>query len=332
MNFNGELLKKLVSTYGPSGNEEKVVELIKTEIEDYVDEIKVDKLGNLIARKKGDGPKVMIAGHMDQIGLMVTDIDDKGFLRVTNIGGINPLVTVGERFEFANGMIAVANCEPVEDRNKLKLDNIYLDIGATTKEEALEKVSIGDMCVYYSEYYENEKLAIGRAMDDRIGCFIMMEVIKALKESKNDLYFVFTVQEEVGIRGARTSAYSINPDLGIAVDITSSGDTPKAKRFAIKLHNGVAIKVRDNSLLVHPKVKELMVNTAKENNIKYQMEVLEFGGTDAGAMHLTREGVPSGTISVPTRYAHSAHETVSKEDVTNSILLLKNIVESELDF
>lgn len=332
MNFNGKLLKDLVSIYGPSGNEERVVEYIKNEIKDYVDEMHVDNLGNLIARKKGNGSKVMISGHMDQIGLMVTDIDDKGYIRVTNIGGINPFVTIGERFEFENGMIGIASCEPVEDKNKLKLEKIFLDIGATSKEEAQEKVNIGDMCVYYSEYYENDKISVGRAMDDRIGCFVMIESLKNLKENNNDLYFVFSTQEEVGLRGARTSAYSINPDLGIAVDITGSGDTPGAKRFAVKLHDGAAIKVRDNSMLTHPKVKKLMIDTAKENDIKYQIEVLEFGGTDAGAIHLTREGVPSGTISIPTRYVHSAHETISKDDVISCIDLLTKILEKKLEF
>lgn len=331
MNFNGELLNKITNIYGPSGEEEKVVEFIKKEIKDYVDDMYVDKLGNLIARKKGNGKKIMISGHMDQIGLMVTDIDDKGFVRVTNIGGINPFVTIGERFEFSSGIIGIASGEPVEDKNKLKLDKIFLDIGAKNKEEAEKLVNIGDMCVYYSEYYENNNIATSRAMDDRVGCFIMIEALKNIKKSNNDLYFVFSVQEEVGLRGAKTSAYAINPDLGIAVDITSSGDTPGAKRFAIKLHDGTAIKIRDNSMLTHPKVKKLMIDTAKENDIKYQLEVLEFGGTDAGAIHLTREGIPSGTISVPTRYVHSAHETVSKEDVINSIKLLTKIVEKDLD-
>ena len=293
--------------------------------------MRIDNLGNLIARKKGNGKKIMISGHMDQIGLMVTDIDDKGFIRVTNIGGINPFVTIGERFEFSNGIIGIASGEPVEDKNKLKLDKIFLDIGAKNKEDAQKLVNVGDMCVYYSEYYENENIATSRAMDDRVGCFVMIEALKNIKECNNDLYFVFSVQEEVGLRGAKTSAYAINPDLGIAVDITGSGDTPGAKRFAIKLHEGTAIKVRDNSMLTHPKVKKLMIDTAKENDIKYQLEVLEFGGTDAGAIHLTREGIPSGTISIPTRYVHSAHETVSKEDVINSIKLLAKIVERDLD-
>lgn len=331
MNFNGDLLKDLTSIYGPSGQEEKVVEFIKEQIKDYIDEIKVDTLGNLIARKKGEGKKIMISGHMDQIGLMVTDIDEKGFLRVTNVGGINPLVTIGERFIFSNGTVAIANAEPVEDKNKIKLEKIFLDIGAKNKEEAEKLISIGDVCVYYSEYYESENTVTATAMDDRIGCFVMIETIKKLEKTNNDLYFVFTVQEEVGLRGAKTSAYSINPDLGIAVDITSSGDTPKAKKFAVKLHNGTAIKIRDNSMLTHPKVKKLMIDTAKENKIKYQLEVLEFGGTDAGAIHLTREGIPAGTISIPTRYAHSAHETVSKEDVNNSIELLIKILEKDLE-
>ena len=164
------------------------------------------------------------------------------------------------------------------------------------------------------------------ALDDRIGCFVMIETIQNLKEVNNDCYFVFTVQEEVGIRGGKTSTYTINPDVGLAIDITSSGDMPGAKRFAIGLHKGVAIKVRDNSLLSHPKVNKLLVETCKENKIDFQMEVLEFGGTDAGGISLTREGIPASCLSIPTRYAHSAHETVSKEDVLSANKLLIAVV------
>src|SRR5699024_5411287 len=179
-------------------------------------------------------------------------------------------------------------------------------------------------------YEENENVVFSQCLDDRVGCYVLIDTIKNVKKTNNDLYFVFSVQEEVGLRGAKTSAYRINPDMGIVIDVTGSGDTPKAKKFAISLDKGTAIKVKDNSILAHPKVRELMVEVAEEKDIPYQMEVLEFGGTDSGAIHLTREGIPSGVISIPTRYIHSTIEMASKNDIVNSIRLLTNLLEKEI--
>ncbi|MBS4536260.1 M42 family metallopeptidase [Clostridium sp. D2Q-14] len=332
MEFNNDLLKSLVRTFSPSGNEERIRNLIVNEIKDYVDEMEIDTLGNLIARKKGLGKRIMIAGHMDQIGLMITDIDKDGFLRFTNVGGISPLLSIQQRVIFDNGIVGIISNEKIDDKNKLKLEHLYIDIGAKDKKEAEDKINIGDVCVYLNEYYVDESRITSGCLDDRIGCYVMIETLKSLKDTNNDLYFVFTVQEELGIRGAKTSAYKINPDVGIAIDVTKTGDTPKAERFAVGLGKGTAIKVMDKSVIVHPKVKDIMVDTAQKNNIKYQMEVLEHGGTDSGAIHLTREGVPSGVISIPTRYIHSSNETIYKEDVENSIVLLKEVLKNKFDF
>ncbi|MBU5254835.1 M42 family metallopeptidase [Tissierella praeacuta] len=329
MNFS--LLKELVGVYGPASNEKLIREYILNEIKDYVDEMEIDALGNLIARKKGNGKKVMISAHMDQIGLMVIDIDEKGFLRFTNVGGISPVVSLSQQVIFENGTIGVVYAEPIEDISKLKLENMYIDIGAFSKEEAEKKISIGDICIYKSEYIENENVVFTPYLDDRVGCFIAIEALKSIKNPVNDLYFVFSVQEEVGLRGAKTAAYRIEPDIGIALDVTSHGDTPKAKRFAIGLNKGAAIKVKDNSIICHPKVKDLLVSLAKDNRIPYQMEVLEFGGTDSGVIHINKEGVPSGVISIPTRYVHSTIEMASKDDIINCTKLLVKFLEDKLD-
>jgi endoglucanase len=167
-------------------------------------------------------------------------------------------------------------------------------------------------------------------LDDRVGCFVAIEALKRLSDTDNDLYFVFSVQEEVGLRGARTAAYGIEPDFGIAVDVTAHGDTPKAKRFAVGLHKGAAIKVKDNSIITHPSVRNTLIDIAREENIPYQLEVLEFGGTDSGAIHVTKTGVPSGVISIPTRYVHSTVEMASKEDIESSIALLKGYLSKKL--
>lgn len=331
MNFNSKLLKDLVQTYGPASNESPIRDFIIKEIENYVDDIKVDVLGNLIAHKKGNGKKVMISSHMDQIGLMVIDIDKEGFLRFTNIGGISPFVTLSQKVIFENGTIGAVYSEPVDDISKLKLENMYIDIGACSKKEAENKVNIGDICIYHTGFDENENVVFTPYLDDRVGCFIAIEAIKSIETPKNDLYFVFSVQEEVGLRGAKTAAYGITPDIGLALDVTTHGDTPKAKTFAIGLHKGAAIKVKDNSIICHPKVREQLVKVAKENNIPYQMEVLEFGGTDSGAIHLNKDGVPSGVISIPTRYVHSTMEMASKKDIINCKELLVGFLNSNLE-
>lgn len=330
MNINFGLLKELVGIYGPTSNERLIREYIINEIKDFVDETFVDSLGNLIARKKGTGKRVMISAHMDQIGLMVIDIDEKGFVRFTNVGGISPIISLSQQVVFENGTIGVIYAEPVDDISKLKLENMYIDIGAFSKEEAEQKVSIGDICIYKSEYVENENVVFTPYLDDRVGCFIAIEALKSIESPINDLYFVFSVQEEVGLRGAKTAAYRVDPDVGIALDVTSHGDTPKAKRFAIGLNKGAAIKVKDNSIICHPKVKDLLVKLAKDNEIPYQMEVLEFGGTDSGAIHVNKEGVPSGVISIPTRYVHSTVEMASKNDIINCTKLLVEFLQNDL--
>ncbi|HMM68912.1 M42 family metallopeptidase [Gudongella oleilytica] len=330
MVFNSELLKKIVMVYGPSSREHLIREVISNEIKDHVDELSTDALGNLIARKKGPGKKVMISAHMDQIGLIITDIDKDGFLRFGNIGGISPAVTFSQRVIFENGTVGAIYSEPVEDLSKLKLEDMYIDIGAKTKEEAEMSVSIGDICVYHADYSENSNVVFTPYLDDRVGCFVAIEALKSIQTTENDLYFVFSVQEEVGLRGARTAAYGVDPDFGIAVDVTIHGDTPKAKRFAVGLHKGAAIKVKDNSVISHPVVRERLVHLAKEKGIPYQMEVLEFGGTDSGAIHMNKTGVPSGVISIPTRYVHSTVEMASKEDITNCVALLTAYLEERL--
>ena len=235
MNINSELLKTLLTTYSPSGSEDRIRDIIENEVKDHVDEVKVDNLGNLICRKKGTGKKVMIAAHMDQIGFMITDIEKEGFLRCTNIGGISPLMSYGQKVIFENGTIGVVYAEEKKELPKIKLEDMYIDIGAATKEEAEKLVQTGDSCVYYSEYVETDERVISGALDDRIGCYIGIETLKSLSKTDKDIYFVFTVQEELGLRGAKTAAYAIEPDLGIALDITGSGDTPGANRFAVIL-------------------------------------------------------------------------------------------------
>jgi endoglucanase len=322
-----DLLEKLTKCYGPSGNEEQIRNIIIDEIKSYCDEVKIDILGNLIVRKKSNGKKVMLASHMDEVGIIITFIDDKGFLRFSNIGGILPHHSLYQKVVFANGVQgAVCYEEKIENMKDLKFSKMYIDIGASTKKEAEKVVSIGDAAAFVSNYTVNNKRVITKSLDNRIGCFILINLLKELQESPNDLYYVFTVQEELGLRGAKTSSYAIDPDYAISVDVTGTGDKPECKTMAVELGKGPAIKIKDISLITHPYIKNIMINTAIENNIPYQLEVLEYGGTDSGAIHTNKGGIPSGVLSVPSRYIHSTCEMIDFDDVNNSIKLLKNIL------
>ncbi|WP_312812257.1 M42 family metallopeptidase [Sedimentibacter sp.] len=327
MNYNSELMKKLSDCFSPSGRENNIRELIINEIKEYADEINVDALGNLIVRKKGNGKKILFSAHMDQIGLIITHVDEKGFLRFSNVGGISAKEILGLRMIFDNGLEGVVCSEEIKDKEKITVNKLFLDVASTSKDFVKNNFKIGDMCVFKSEYYETNDCVICRAADDRIGCYILIEALKNHPSTDNDVYYVFSVQEEVGCRGAKTAAYQINPDLAIAVDVTDTGDTDNGTKMDVKLGEGAAIKIMDKYIITHPEVKDLLTDLAVENDIKYQYEVLEQGGTDAGPIHLSREGVPSGAISIPTRSIHTSGEIFNKSDVLECIKLVQAVIE-----
>jgi len=329
-----ELLTRLTQTFGVSGNEEEIRSLIINEIKGKVDNISIDPLGNLIAMKKGNVnkdncKKIMLAAHMDEIGIIVTHIDEKGFIRFSNIGGVSPFVSISQRVKFKNGTIGVVSYEQkLDDIKNLKLPKMYIDIGAKSREETEMMINIGDTACFCGDSVKQGDYAISKAMDNRCGCTVAIGVINKLKdiETDNEIYFVFTVQEEVGLRGAKTSAYQIMPDIAIALDVTSTGDRPESNIMEVKLGKGPAIKIKDSSVICHPEVKKLLVAAAKRINIPYQYEILEAGGTDAGAIHTTCGGIPSGAVSIPTRYIHSPAEMVSLEDLENAVKLVTEAI------
>lgn len=320
-----ELLKKLTACDAPSGCEKGITELIRKEVSGYADEVYTDVLGNLIVRKKGSGKKVMFAAHCDEIGIVVTFIDEKGFLRFSDVGGLYLRNLVNRKVRFENGIIGVIGTE--EENEKRAMAKMYIDIGAKSREEAEKKVSVGDVAAFVGDFYEQGERVISKALDNRAGCWILIETLKKVK-SDNDLYFVFTVQEEVGLRGARTAAYKINPEYALSVDITDTGDTPKCPKMAVKMGEGAAIKVMDYSVITSREVREKLIELAKDNNIKYQLEIMTEGGTDAGVIHFTRGGVKTGGISIPTRYIHSPSEMISKSDLNSCTELLKLFAEN----
>lgn len=318
-----ETIKSLTGAFGVSGNEEEIRETIISQIKDKVDEIKVDALGNLFAIKKGTGKKIMLAAHMDEIGIIVTHIDDRGFLRFSNIGGVSAFVSYGQRVMFKNGIIGVVGKEEkLDDIKNLKLSNLYIDIGAHSRKEAEESVKVGDVASFVGEAVLQGDMVVSKALDDRAACAILVETIKHLPETNNEIYFVFTVQEELGIRGAKTAAYQLEADYAIAVDVTLTGDTPESKLMEVTVGKGPAIKIKDNSVMCHKEVIGLIKNKAEDNNIPYQFEILDHGGTDAGAIHISGGGIPTGAISIPTRFIHTPSEYASLKDMENCVKLL----------
>ena len=322
-----DLVKELSETYGPSGSEERVREFVQRVIGPLVDEVRVDALGNLIALKRGDGSgmKVMLAAHMDEIGLIVTHVDEKGFLRFGAVGGLFRLSLYSGRVRFANDVIGTIGLEKLDSSEKIPgLDKMFLDVGAADRDSL--PVGVGDVACFDRSFVSQGDRLTAKAMDDRIGCAVLIETVRRLEATPHDVYFVFTVQEEVGLRGARTSAYGVQPDLAIAVDVTGTGDTPEARPMAVELGKGPAIKVKDRGMLTHPKVKDLLITTAEHLGLPYQLEILEYGTTDAFAIQVSRSGVPTGVVSVPARYIHTTSEMVDYNDVLNSVKLLSGLL------
>lgn len=326
-----DLIKKLTEAYGPSGAEDSVREVIRKEVAPLVDEVSVDALGNLIAHKKGPGKKVMLDAHADEIGLIVTHIDDNGFLRFGTIGGVNPWVSLAQRVYFENGTFGVIASERVDDPKEMRSEKLFIDIGAASRKEAEAKVKVGDSCAFFQPFVDMGNRVVAKAMDDRVACAVVIEALKGLK-SNHDIYAVFTAQEEVGIRGARAAAFGITPDVGIALDVTPTGDTPKPRNANVDLGKGAAIKVMDRSLICNPALKNYMVKVAEEKGIKYQMEVLDMGGTDSGAIQMTKAGIPAGVISIPCRHVHTPCEMVDMGDLEACVKLTKALCESPLEF
>jgi endoglucanase len=322
-----DLIRDFTQAYGPSGHEGQVAEVIRQAVAPHCDRTSFDALGNLIAFRAGAGDpasrqRVMLAAHMDEIGVVVTHIDENGFLRITNVGGVPPHVLLGQRVVFANGRAGSVGSERVDEIKDLKLDRMFLDIGAKSRAEAREAVEVGDVATYQRGLAEMGTRLSSKAMDDRIGCVIVVETLRRLAACPHDIYAVFTTQEEVGLRGAKVAAYGIDPTFGLAYDVTGMGDTPKANNVLnMKLGAGASIKAKDASVVVPPKVKDMLVAVAEANGIPYQLEVLPSGGTDTGAIQLTRSGVLAGCISVPTRYIHTPVETIELGDVEACVQL-----------
>ena len=324
-----DILRKLTDAVSVSGAEEDVSDVIREIIKDCADEIKNDALGNLIAVKKSgkaDAKKIMMAAHMDEIGFMVTFIEDSGFIKVAQVGGINWTAVAYGEILFRNGLRGVIVPEGKTWPNEYNGTKMYIDIGAKNKADAETKVKIGDTCTIAPKVVElmNNRVAAAK-LDNKIACVVLIQALLELKDVKPDydLYFVFTSQEEVGLRGARTSSQAIMPDYSIAVDVTGTGDTPECYPMASKIGAGAAIKIMDSSVICHKDMVNLLMKTAVEKNIAYQSEILTFGGTDTAVMQSAGSGSIAGAISIASRYIHSGVEMCSMDDVRACVDLLK---------
>ncbi|WP_100629504.1 M42 family metallopeptidase [Algoriphagus formosus] len=330
------LLKDVCEIAGAPGFEKRIRDLIIELVTPYVDEIKTDNLGNVIAVKKGqrnpDGKRVMVAAHMDEIGFIVTHIDDNGFLRFHTLGGFDPKTLTAQRVivHGKKDLIGVMGSKPIhvmsqEERNKLpKTTDFFIDLGMP-KEEVEKYISIGDPVTRDRELIEMGECVNCKSIDNRVAVFILIEALKNLKNPAYDVYATFTVQEEVGIRGANVAAHSINPDFGIALDTTIAFDVPGAQAHekVTELGKGTAIKIMDAMTICDYRMVTFMKQIADQEKITWQPEILTAGGTDtAGVQRMGKQGAIAGAISIPTRHLHQVIEMAHKSDIQGSIDLL----------
>lgn len=327
-----ELLQSMNAAFGPSGDEGGISDVIRSFAEPYVDEIAADTMGNLICHKEGCGPRVMFAAHMDSLGLIVTHIEKEGYLRFGQVGGINARDILYTPVRFKNGARGTVALTESADPEKFKRDDLFIDLGVSSEEEARALADIGDVAVFDTEVRQAGKGIISPYLDNRSACAVLLKAMENLTETDNDLYFVFTSQEEVGLRGARTAAYAIDPDYGIVVDVTDPDDVPGSKHDGSSmLGKGASIKIMDSSLICHPQVVKKLEALAEEKKIACQKDVIRAGGTDGGAIHITRTGVYTGGISIPCRYIHTPTELVYQSDLEACSALVRAFAETKLE-
>ncbi len=331
------LIQKLIEIPGPSGYETQIRAAIRNEVQPFADEIRVDNLGNLIVRKgerSAGGLRIMLSAHVDEIGVIVTHVDERGFLRFLPLGGVRPHSCFGSRVRFINGVMGVIGAERLTNPGSLPtFEQMYIDTGVSKRQAS--KVGVGDVAVFDRPFLDLGQRWVSKAMDDRVGVAVLVEALRHLHESNSisphEYVFVFSSQEEVGLRGATTAAYGVDPDIGLAVDVTAVGDTPQSITMEVALGKGPAIKIRDQRILSDPRVVDWMVKTAEKAKLPYQLEILTLGSTDASAIQLTRAGVLAGCLSIPCRYIHTPSEMVDQQDVENAVRLMTELLLKPLE-
>ena len=326
-----EALKNITSLHGISGREQQVLKYIQQQITPFVDKVYSDTLGNLVAVKKGSGPRIMIMANIDEIGLISTFIDENGFVRAAPVGKFEVAGMINKTVTFENGVRGIfALGDKVEIKNAGTSD-CYIDIFAKDRREALNMIDIGMSAKFDSIAFETENIVVSGALNNRLGCYVLMEVIKSLKEFNGELYFVFTSQKEIGLRGAKVSGFEISPDLAIAVDVTRAAQTPDSSPACCRLGGGAAIKIRDAGVVCTASVVEALESTAKENDIKYQRDVRAKSDSDIAAVQAGGRGVKVGAVSIPIRYCHTSVECANKDDIDSAIRLLSAFIQKGIE-
>ncbi|MBQ4544215.1 MAG: M20/M25/M40 family metallo-hydrolase [Oscillospiraceae bacterium] len=326
-----DILKKLYKTKSPSGFEGETASVIAEIAESAGLSCELDALGNLIVRRPGVGKKVLIDAHMDTTGFLATYVDEKGFIRFDALGGLSVAELHNTPIVFLNGTRGTVSYEQKTEIKDRKISSMFIDIGADSAESAKKHVLPGDAAIFAGELCElSENRICAPYLDNRLGCAIALYAIINLKNCEYDIYAVFSVQEEVGCRGARTAAYLSDADFAIVLDVTDSCDSPGFDGYGeTKLSGGTAIKIMDKAVIAHPTIVSAMIECAEKNKIPYQRDIVTVGGTDGGSIHLTQKGIPTGGISVPVRYMHSPCEIADMSDVENSAKLLSEILETQ---
>ena len=335
-----ELLRLLCTTNGISGDENKIRDIILKEITPYATDIKVDNIGNIIVFKKGAekaNKKLMISAHMDEVGFIITDITNEGYLKFTTVGGIDKRVIYGKAVSVGensiNGVIGVKPVHLLDSKARntsVDIDDMYIDIGAYSKENAEEYVSCGDSVSFAAPFIADENRVMAKAIDDRAGCFILINMIKS--ELPYDMYFTFVVQEEVGLRGAGCAAYTVNPDSAIIVEATTASDIPNidVTKQVCELGEGAVISFMDKNTIYDKKYCNIALNTSKKTGVKVQLKKAVAGGNDAGIIHRSRGGIKTVAISVPCRYLHSAFTVINTDDLKATYETVKATAEEIL--
>lgn len=321
------LVKRLSDAHGAAGSEQEVRELVRAEVKAHVDQVRTDALGNLIAYRRGSGAarkKVMLSSHLDEAGLIVTFVDADGFARISLLGKLKPSILPGARCRFANGAQGVIGRQDKGGaREQVEVENLFVDVVAAPEGA---RVAAGDTAVLESEFLDGGSYLVGKALEGRIGCAILIELLKNLTKSPHDLYCVFTAQETVGARGAGTAAYALQPDLAVVVQGMEAHDVPGARHGGIALGKGPAIHFKDQTLISSPSVRQQLVSAARDAHVPYQLHVSPREGGDGATIQAAREGIPTGALGVPVRYLRTTSEMVAVSDVTDAIAILTNLV------
>ncbi len=333
-----DLQKQLVAAAGPSGFEHNIGALLAQLAKPFLDEIYSDPLGNVICHKKGSGKKIMLAAHMDAIGFIVTSIDEQGYIWFDRLGWHSPALLVNKRVRFANGTMGIirpreGSRHMAKAINAVTMQDLYIDIGAKDKKQALKHLSVGDTAVFEGEPREIAGgNIIGPYADDLIGCTVLLMAMEQMSENDNDVYFVFATQEEVGLLGSHAAAQGILPWLGIACDVCGTGDTPGNTRtpMEVSLGKGPTVKIKDASVISSPLANKLVKAAAKAAGVAVQDEILTGGGTDTASIQMSGSGAHATCISIPTRYIHSPVEIINKNDAEGAAKIMAQLLSQKL--